>query len=227
MFMVKSSTTVTQNNILDYESEDETFFYSKEQKLLLEEQTQSVEHDFNSNCDFTEDGKYMIKSRVGYNEKAKQKKRIAAVNHDGLFELFKVKENGNSAKKSYKKVVLSSCTIEIFRRHREKSVHMCIKQSGRRTIEIIVCDEICGSSRIKTTEHWLNAFRHFAASCPDKLPPEVPARPTHRDRGFKTVKECKVVSRASKLMSTDSYHEDCVAGQLRVLLPTWVSTTFF
>ena len=179
--------------------------------------------------DPTEDGKYLIKSRIGYSEKAKQKKRIAAINHDGLFELFKVKENCNSAKKSYKKVVLSSCKVELFRRHRERSVHMCIKQSGRRTIEIIVCDENCllspatATSRVKTTEHWLAAFRQFAAACPDKLPPEVPARPTHRDRGFKSVKEACVVSRASKLLSAQSYSEDCVAGQLRVLLPTWVT----
>ena len=79
------------------------------------------------------------------------------------------------------------------------------------------------TSRVKTTEHWLAAFRQFAAACPDKLPPEVPARPTHRDRGFKSVKEACVVSRASKMLTAQSYSEDCVAGQLRVLLPTWVT----
>ena len=44
------------------ESDDETFFFSKEQRLLLQD---PVDHDFDQ-VDFTEGGKYMIKSRVGY-----------------------------------------------------------------------------------------------------------------------------------------------------------------
>ena len=52
--------------------------------------------------------------------------------------------------------------------------------------------------RIKTTDKWLDAFRQHALDCPEKIPPEIPVRQNYRDRGFKSVKECQFVSRASR-----------------------------
>ena len=48
--------------------------------------------------------KTYLKARIGYREKNKVKKRIAAVTNHGLLEFFKVKEDGSEASKSFKKI---------------------------------------------------------------------------------------------------------------------------
>ena len=69
---------------------------------------------------------------------------------------------------------------------------------------------------------WLDAFKRHAACCPEHLPPEVPTRPTARDRGFRNLKEAQRASRQSVMITNDTmYEEECIAGQLRVLLPVW------
>ena len=69
---------------------------------------------------------------------------------------------------------------------------------------------------------WLDAFKRHAACCPEHLPPEVPTRPTARDRGFRNLKEAQRASRQSVMITNDTmYEEECIAGQLRVLVPVW------
>jgi len=69
---------------------------------------------------------------------------------------------------------------------------------------------------------WLDAFKRHAACCPENLPPEVPTRPTARDRGFRNLKEAQRASRQSVMITNDTmYEEECIAGQLRVLIPVW------
>ena len=69
---------------------------------------------------------------------------------------------------------------------------------------------------------WLDAFKRHAACCPEHLPPEVPTRPTARDRGFRNLKEAQRASRQSVMITNDTmYEEECIAGQLRVLMPVW------
>ena len=68
----------------------------------------------------------------------------------------------------------------------------------------------------------MDAFKRHAACCPENLPPEVPTRPTARDRGFRNLKEAQRASRQSVMITNETmYKEECIAGQLRVLMPVW------